>query len=254
MRTFVVNNQKGGSGKTTTAVNLSAALAEKGRKVLLVDLDPQKSASIWLGFHNVHSDKNLFELEGEEELIHELKKNTHIPNLDIIPYYSIENKNSAEMKQYKGKAFLLKNKFSNLDPKSYDYIFFDCSPGLNLQTLNALVAADELLIPVVASYIVLYGVVSLVQIMHSIQAKLNPQLHISGILPCRVDPNVQHSIEVMDVLKERFGILLYKNYIREDSKLAESPSYKQSIMQYAPDSIGAINYRELAKEIIEQER
>jgi chromosome partitioning protein len=253
LRKIVINNQKGGSGKTTTAVNLSAALAEKGKKVLLVDLDPQASASIWLGLHKTLEDKNLFELDPGYELLDELALKTRIRNLELIPFLPIRNKNTREFRTFTDKPGILKNKFNSIPPGRWDYILFDCSPGLNLSTLNALTASNELLIPVTTHSLSLYGVVSLLETMESVQVKLNPDLYITGILPCRVDTSIKHHVEIIEILSDKFGMLVYNSYIREDIKLAECPSFNQTIFQYDSKSLGASDYRALASEIISQE-
>lgn len=253
MRRFVINNHKGGSGKTTTAVNLGSALAESGKKVLIVDLDPQGSASIWFGLPRVVPGEGLFALEKGGEQILELAKPTTTNNLQIVPNMSVNNRNSGEAKQKASMGKILKTKFESLPKNTFDYVLFDCSPGLNLVTLNAMVGANELLIPVAANYLVLNGVVSLLETVKSIKLKLNPDLKISGVLPCRVDPKVRHTMEILDLLLEKFGTLIYKTYIREDIRLAECPSFAKTIFQYSPESIGATDFRSLAKEIISQE-
>jgi chromosome partitioning protein len=151
MRKIVINNQKGGSGKTTTAVNISAGLADKGKKVLLVDLDPGASSSIWLlGGERPEVEKDLFDLNSGAELITELSLKTTVKNLDIIPFSPIRYRNTKTLKDSPNKSQLLKKKFQNLPGNTWDYVIFDCAPGLNLSTVNALAASDELIIPVVA--------------------------------------------------------------------------------------------------------
>jgi chromosome partitioning protein len=254
MRKIVINNQKGGSGKTTTAVNISAGLADKGKKVLLVDLDPGASSSIWLlGGERPEVEKDLFDLNSGAELITELSLKTTVKNLDIIPFSPIRYRNTKTLKDSPNKSQLLKKKFQNLPGNTWDYVIFDCAPGLNLSTVNALAASDELIIPVVAQALTLYGVIGLLETVESIQLKLNPDLHISGILPCRVDPAIRHNMEIVELLIERFGILVYNTYIREDIKLAECPSFFQTIFQYDPKSYGANDYRAVVGEILSKD-
>lgn len=157
------------------------------------------------------------------------------------------------MKEYRYKSSILKAKFDALDPKAWDYIIFDCAPGLNLTTLNALGAAKEIIIPVVAQFLALHGVLGILETLESVQVKLNPDIVISGIIPSRVDPNLKHNMEIVEILIERFGVLVYNTYIREDVKIAESPSFAQTIFQYDNKSHGANDFRSLANEIIAQE-
>jgi chromosome partitioning protein len=253
MRRFVINNHKGGSGKTTTAVNLGAALAESGRKVLIIDLDPQGSASVWFGLSRVSAGEGLFSPTIQSEEILALAKQTTTQNLSIIPNMSLTHRHSGEVKQKASQGKLLKAKLDALPQNLFDYIILDCSPSLNLVTLNALVAADELLIPIAANYLVLNGVVSLLETVKTVKVKLNSSLHISGVLPCRVDPKVRHTMEVMDLLVDKFGQLVYKSFIREDIRLAECPSFAKTIFQYAPKSMGALDFKSLCEEIISQE-
>lgn len=255
MRRIVINNQKGGSGKTTCAVNIAAGLAEKGKKVLLVDLDPGASATIWLlGVEKANTDKDLFDLNSGYEVITELAQPTNTKGLDILPFVPIKNKNSKEFREYPNRSQILKNKFQNLPEDLYDYVILDCGPGLNLTTINALAAANELLIPVPTQSLSLYGVISLLETVESVQVKINPDLHITGILACRVDPNLRHNMEVLELLIERFGVLVYTTYIREDVKVAECPSFSQTIFEYDPKSMAANDFRSIVNEIINQEK
>lgn len=249
MRIIAISNLKGGSGKTTTAINISACLAENNRKVLLVDLDSQASATNWLGFKRETGEKNLL-YNSDTNTIQELCKETPIPNLSLVPFISVKN-SKTEIKP--GNGSILKNLFKELPSDSWDYVLFDCSPALNILTLNALVASDEVIVPVVAHSLTLHGIVNLLEVVKSIKAKLNPALYISGILPCRVNKNVRHTMEILSLLKEKFGDLVYKTYIREDIKIAESPSYGQSIFQFDMYSSGAEDFREVTKQILEQE-
>jgi len=253
MRKIVIDNQKGGTGKTTSAVNISAGLAEKGKKVLLVDLDPGASATLWLlGNYQTSSEKDIFDLDAGSEVIAELATPTNTKGLDIIPFSPVRNHISKKLKDYPHRSQILKNNFRHLPEDTYDFVIFDCGPGLSLTSVNALAAANELLIPVVTQSLTLYGVISLLETVESIQVKINPDLHITGILPCRVDQNLRHNMEVLELLIERFGVLVYTTYIREDVKLAECPSFCQTIFEYDPKSTGAADYRSVVNEILEK--
>jgi chromosome partitioning protein len=254
MRKIVISNQKGGSGKTTTAVSIAAGLAEKGKKVLLIDLDPGSSTTVWLlGNENPDLENDLFDLNGGPEVIQQLALETQIPNLEIIPYSPIRIRNSKALKESSNKSFILKRKIDGLPRNSYDYVIFDTGPGLTLTNINAMAAAKEVIIPVVAQSLTLYGVISLLETLESVQVKINPDLHISGILACRIDPGNRHNMEIQELLVERFGTLVYNSYIREDSKLAEAPSFLQTIFQYDTKSQGAQDYRAVVNEILAQE-
>ncbi|MCB1191299.1 MAG: ParA family protein [Leptospiraceae bacterium] len=249
MRIIAISNLKGGSGKTTTAINISACLAENNRKVLLVDLDSQASTSNWLGFERTTGENSLI-YNSHSGIVQELSKETSIPNLSLVPYITVKN---SKMEIKPGNGSILKNIFKELPNNLWDYVIFDCSPSLNIMTLNALVASNEVIVPVVAHSLTLHGIVNLLEVIKSVKAKLNTGLYISGILPCRVNKNVRHTMEILALLKERFGDLVYKTYIREDIKIAESPSYGQSIFQFDMYSAGADDFREVTKQIIEQE-
>lgn len=254
MRIIVINNQKGGSGKTTTAINLGSALASRGKKTLLIDLDPQASASLWMGVAPKSKDLNLFDLNESSDSIIKLAVPTSVDDLDIIPFSPMRDKNSKEMKQHQGRGVLLKKKLENLPKGSWDYVLLDCAPGLNLITLNALTAAREIIIPVVANSLSLFGVVNVVKTMSEIKKTLNPDFSISGILLCRINETAQHTLEIQDLITEKFGKLVFKTCIHEDIKLAECPSFRNSILEYDSNSQGAKDFKALAREIIAQEK
>ena len=250
MRTMATVNHKGGSGKTTTAVNLAAALAETGRRVLLVDLDPQASASAWLGV----SDEGrgfLDALLGRGSL-DQVLRGTETAGVDLIPsspWLLAAERSLAELAAANGRMSSL---VAHL-PDRWDYLIVDCPPALGVLTANAFACVDELLIPVEAHFMAIKGVVQLLRGVDRARETINPRLHVSGIVACRVDARTRHCPEVVERLREHFGDLVHTVVLRENVRLAECPSFAQPITRYDPRSSGAADYRELAREVIAQE-
>jgi chromosome partitioning protein len=252
MRRIAILNQKGGSGKTTTAVNLAAALAESGRRVLLMDLDPAAAASSWLAVKE--NGKGILEALTAEKSLADLVQPTSCPGLEIIPSsLSLSGAEKALAGEI-GVESLLRKKIAKLPQDRWDYLILDCPPSLGLLTINALSAALEVLIPVEAHIIALDGLVSLTQTAEVVKERLNPELAICGILACRMDQRTNHAREVVESLRQKFGSLLYKTKIRENVRLAECPSFGEPITRYASSSSGAEDYRSLAKELLGQEK
>ena len=251
MRTFAIANQKGGSGKTTTCVNLAAALGEQGRRVLMVDLDPQHSATAWLGAKS--PGKGLYELFAGTAQLPDIVQETQAPGVDLAPssawLVGVEKILAGEV----GAEHLLRRSLKDLPPQRWDYLLIDCPPTLGILTINALAAVQELLVPVEAHVMALAGLAQLLHTVEIVRERLNSELAVSGILACRVDSRTRHAREVVEQLRERSGKLVYKTVIRENIRLAECPSFAQPITQYDPKSTGAADYRSLAQEIINQE-
>lgn len=250
MRTIAITNQKGGSGKTTTAVNLAATLAEKKRKVLVIDLDSQASASSWFGV--AAEGQGLLEVLTENAGIAEQIHPTGIDRVSLIPASSWLVHAEKALASEPGAEVLLRKKIDSLD--GWDYILIDCPPGLGILTSNALCAAGEVLVPVEASFMALAGLAQLVHTIDVVKDRLNPDLEISGILACRVDRRTSHALEVVEALKGRFGSIFVNVPVRENVRLRECPSFHQSIVEYAPRSAGAEDYRAIAQVLIRQER
>ncbi|MDO9532129.1 MAG: ParA family protein [Deltaproteobacteria bacterium] len=251
MRTFAIANQKGGSGKTTTSVNLAAALGEKGRRVLVIDLDPQHSTTAWFGIKN--AGKGVLGIFAENGSMLDLVQDSGVAGVDLVPSSSwlvgAEKMLAGEV----GAETILRRNLDRLPPDRWDYVLIDCPPTLGVLTVNALVAVAELLVPVEAHVMALSGLAQLLQTVEVVRDRLNPDLRVSGILACRVDFRTRHAREVVEQLRQRSGSLVYHTVIRENVRLAECPSFGQAITAYDGKSAGAADYRALADEIISQE-
>jgi chromosome partitioning protein len=251
MRKIAIVNQKGGSGKTTTSVNLAAALAEKGKKVLLVDLDPQGAASLCYGFKD--KGKALFEVFLSQKNLQEAVYKTEFKGVDIIPSSYLISGVEKLLAKHQRPETILKEKFYLLKNSNWDYVLMDCPPTFSILSLNALAIACGVLVPVETHVMALHGLVQLLKTISLVKKNLNPELVISGILPCRVDLRTKHSKEVIKELKNRFDEKVFDSFIRENIKLAEAPLYRKPIMEYATKSNGAMDYRGLAEEFIRRE-
>jgi chromosome partitioning protein len=249
MRVIAVMNQKGGSGKTTTCVNLSAALAKEQKKVLLIDLDPQASSSFWYGYRD--QGKALFDLFTTQKTLASVVEKTAIENIHLLPSSFLLSSMDRILLLQKNVEMVLKKKLSQAEGL-WDYVILDCPPSVGVLSINALSAAQEVLIPVEAHVVALYGLVHLFKTIQMIREKHNPGLNIFGILPCRYDHRTKQAKEILEELKKRFQQYLLKSLIRENVKLSEAPLYHKHIFDYAPGSSGAEDYRNLALEILQK--
>ena len=252
-RVISVVNQKGGVGKTTTAVNLASYLAHHGKRVLLVDLDPQGNATSGFGIDPESVQFSLYESMMGPNSLRDILIPTNIPNLNIVP----ANQNLAganiELAGHPEREFRLHNELSHLD-NDYDYIVIDSPPSLGLLTINGLVAAKEILIPVQCEYYALEGLSALKDTIASIKESLNPKLEVEGLLRTMYDPRNRLSTEVSDHLIEYFGNKVYSTIIPRNVRLAEAPSFGQPVVNYDRSSKGAKAYIELAGEILSKQR
>jgi len=249
---IAVTNQKGGVGKTTTCINLSAALAFMGYKILLVDMDPQAHSTISI-VNNPHDiPKSLFDvLMDKSQKIEEVIVRSNIPGMDIaISRISMAKLEPALIGEFDGHYRLRDSLNSVRD--NYDFIFIDTPPTLGLITLNALVAATHILIPIQSSYLCLEGTDDLLETIDKVKRIANPDLEILGVIITLHDRRTNISRDVVERIIEVFGPKVFKTYISKSVKLEESPAYKESIFTFAPDSIGAIQYKQIAEELIKR--
>ncbi len=251
MRTLAIANQKGGSGKTTTSVNLAAALGEKDRRVLVVDLDPQHSATAWFGIKD--AGQGIYQVFAGQGGLPDIIQAAGVPGVEVAPssawLVGVEKLLAGEV----GAETILKRQLENLSGGRWDYVLVDCPPTLGILTINALAAVRELMVPVESHIMALGGLAHLQQTAALVKDRLNPELKITGILACRVDARTRHAQEVVEHLRQRFGNLVYNTVIRENIRLAECPSFGQPITRYDRRSAGARDYRALAEEVITQE-
>ena len=246
---IAITNQKGGVGKTTTAVNLSACVAVAGKKTLLVDLDPQGNATSGLGI-----DKDVLQYTIYDVLINQTEAKdiiveTNIKKLHVLPATITLAGAEVEMVSLVSRETLLKNVLHVLK-NVYDYIFIDCPPSLSLLTINALVAADYVVVPVQCEFYALEGLTQLMRTIEAVQAEMNPQLELEGVVMTMFDGRTNLSIQVAEEVKKYFGKKVFKTIIPRNVRLSEAPSYGEPIIIYDPKSKGAEVYKKLAKEVM----
>ena len=250
-RIIAIANQKGGVGKTTTAINLSACLAEKGQKVLAIDMDPQGNMTSGLGLDKDDVDKTIYDMIiGESEIEAVIKKET-IENLDILPSNVDLSAVEIELIDVDNKEFVVKDAIQKVKD-NYDFIIIDCPPSLSLLTINAMTTADSVLVPIQCEYYALEGLSQLIHTVELVKERLNSNLEIEGVVFTMYDARTNLSLQVVENVKDNLQQNIYKTIIPRNIRLAEAPSYGTPINQYDPKSAGAESYMKLAEEVIDK--
>ncbi len=248
-RIIAIANQKGGVGKTTTAVNLSSCLAEAGQKVLLVDFDPQGNATSGVGLEKEELDKTVYELIIGEYTMEECLERDVLDSLDLLPSNMDLAGAEIELLEIENREFVLKNQLEPIE-KYYDYIIIDCPPSLSLLTVNAMVAADTVLVPIQCEYYALEGLTQVMDTVNLVRKKLNPHLEMEGVVFTMYDARTNLSLQVVENVKSNLNQNVYKTIIPRNVRLAEAPSHGMPINIYDSRSTGAESYRLLAAEVI----
>ena len=248
---IAIANQKGGVGKTTTTVNLAASLGVLEKRVLLIDADPQANASSGLGIDVESVELGTYQVLEHTISAKETIVKTSSPNVDIIPAHIDLVAIEIELVDKQEREYMLKKALVNLK-NDYDYILIDCAPSLGLITLNSLVAADSVIIPIQCEYFALEGLGKLLNTVKSIQKIHNPALDIEGLLLTMFDSRLRLSNQVVDEVRKHFSSMVFDTIIRRNTRLSEAPSYGESIIAYDATSKGAVNYLSLAQELIKK--
>jgi len=252
-KAIAIFNQKGGVGKTTTNINLAACLVQKGKKVLVIDIDPQGNTTSGLGISKKDLPHSIYELLTDDDMDPaKVIMHTSMENLDIIPANANLAGAEVELVQLKGREKRLKRVIS-LIKDDYDYIFIDCPPSLGLLTINSLTAVDSVLIPIQCEFYALEGVSQLMSTIEIVKKNLNPGLMIQGVILSMFDGRTNLSIQVVEEVKKYFREKVYTTVIPRNVRLAEAPSYGMPIAEYDPRSAGAAAYREFAEEFLSLE-
>ena len=251
-RIIAVANQKGGVGKTTTSINLAACLADKGKKVLAVDMDPQGNLTSGLGVDKDSVEKSIYELIIGEVDIKEVINKEVLENLDIIPTSIDLSAAEIELIGVDDKEYILRNAIDQVKDQ-YDFVIIDCPPSLSMLTINAMTTADSAIVPIQCEYYALEGLSQLIHTVELVKDRLNSKLEIEGVVFTMYDARTNLSLQVVENVKDNLQQNIYKTIIPRNIRLAEAPSYGLPINKYDPKSTGAESYMRLADEVIERE-
>ena len=251
-RIIAVANQKGGVGKTTTAINLSSCLAEKGKKVLAVDMDPQGNMTSGLGVDKNSVENTIYDLIIGESGIEEVLRKDIMKNLDIIPANIDLSAAEIELIDVEDKEYIVRNVIKDIKD-NYDYNIIDCPPSLSMLTINAMTTATSVLVPIQCEYYALEGLSQLIHTVDLVRDRLNPELEIEGVVFTMYDARTNLSLQVVENVKDNLHQNIYKTIIPRNIRLAEAPSYGIPINEYDPKSAGSESYMRLAEEVINRE-
>lgn len=253
MKIIAIANQKGGVAKTTTAINLAAALAEQGRKVLMIDMDPQGNASTGVGIELGERENTVYDLILGDAALEDVVTPTPTAGIWIVPSTTDLSSSDIEMQGITRRSHLLRDRLRNpsADANAFDYCLIDCPPSLNLLTINALVAADSVLVPLQSEFFALEGLSHLLLTIREIRQNANPALRIEGVLLTMHDQRNNLSQQVERDARETLGEIVYRTIIPRNVRLSEAPSHAVPVITYDPNSTGARAYRALAQEFIE---
>ena len=248
-RVFAIANQKGGVGKTTTSINLAACLADAGRKTLVIDLDPQSNTTTGLGVDARHVTSSLYEMLVQGTPINEVIKSEIRPNLSLLPAKVDLYAADIELVYMEQREFRLKNALAPVKP-TFDFILIDCPPSLGLLTVNALTASDGVLLPLQCEYFALEGMQQWLNTIRLVRDRLNPSINLFGVILTMFDPRTKLGSEVVREISEHFPRERFQTVIPRTVRLAEAPSFGQTILEHDPRSPGALAYKQLAEEVI----
>ena len=248
-RIIAIANQKGGVGKTTTAINLSACLADKGKKVLAVDMDPQGNMTSGLGRDKESIEKTVYDMIIGESDIEEVLQKEAMENLDVLPTNIDLSAAEIELIDVENKEFIVRNSIQKIRD-NYDFVIIDCPPSLSMLTINAMTTADSVLVPIQCEYYALEGLSQLIHTVELVKDRLNPDLEIEGVVFTMYDARTNLSLQVVENVKDNLQQNIYKTIIPRNIRLAEAPSYGMPINQYDPKSAGSESYMRLADEVI----
>lgn len=248
---IAISNQKGGVGKTTTAINLSASLAVLEKKTLLVDADPQANSTSGLGFEPRNIKTSIYECIINDVNPKDIILNSETPNLDLIPAHIDLVGAEIEMINLPNREKMMKRVLAKISDK-YDFIIIDCSPSLGLITINSLTAAESVIIPVQCEYFALEGLGKLLNTIKIIQTRQNPDLSIEGFLLTMYDSRLRLSNQIVEEVKTHFQQMVFNTIIQRNTRLGEAPSFGQTIIMHDANSKGAINYLNLARELLQK--